>query len=434
MIRLKRRLWAAAAIVACALAPVLAQSARADAVTDWNNVALDAIKVNKDTSVKSSRVLAMVHLAVFDSVNSVERKYEPYCVNVVVSADISAEAAAAVAAHDVLAGVYPAQAAAFKVALYASLAKVADGDAKESGIALGRYVAGRVLALRANDRSGDVVPYAPGQDPGQWRPTPPAMAPAMLPNWAAVTPFVINKPEQFRRHGPPALSSLRYAADFNEVKVLGAKASAVRTPTQTEIAMFWADMPGTVTTAGRWNQIAQSAALSRKLSLVETARLFAMLNVSLADAGVAAWDAKYAYGFWRPITAIREADTDDNRRTARDPEWEPLLATPAFPEYVSAHSTFSGAAATTLGLFFGTDKVSFSVPSYVMPTTYKAFSSFQAAADEAGRSRVYGGIHFTSANLSGLWRGREVALYVWRHSMRPGSHGFLLAKAGGERP
>jgi hypothetical protein len=209
----------------------------------------------------------------------------------------------------------------------------------------------------------------------------------------------------------------------NQVQDIGEKNSVTRTPEQTMIATFWADMPGTETTVGRWNLVAQDVALSFGNSLSENARLFALLNASLADAGIVAWDAKYHFNFWRPITAIREADTDGNPFTISDPAWEPLLMTPAFPEFVSAHSTFSGAAATMLASFFGTDEVSFSIMPFMiggmMAMEPRTYNSFSEAAREAGASRIYGGIHYSFSNIDGLRAGRAVSSYVWSNSMLP---------------
>ena len=225
---------------------------------------------------------------------------------------------------------------------------------------------------------------------------------------------------QFRPVPPPALSSSMYAFDFNLTKELGAKNSATRTAEQTAIAQFWADGPGTVTPPGHWNVIARDIALQRKMALTENARLFALLNLALADAAICCWDGKYEFKCWRPITAIHEADTDRNPATGQDPAWTPLLATPPFPEYTSGHSTFSSAAATVLARYFGSDTVPFSATSEAMPSFSRSYQSFSEAAAEAGLSRIYGGLHFMSANQQGLLSGASLGAYV--------AEGFLKEK------
>ena len=216
---------------------------------------------------------------------------------------------------------------------------------------------------------------------------------------------------QFRPESQPALTSDNYTADFNQVKDLGSINSTTRTAEQTEIAQFWADGAGTFTPPGHWSQIAQNVAATKGNSLLDNARLFALLNISLADAGIASWDAKYQYNFWRPITAIQKADSDDNSNTIIDPNWKPLITTPPFPEYTSGHSTFSGAAATVLTSLLG-DNISFDNNSIGTPGIERTFGSFNAAATEAGISRIYGGIHFNSANIEGQNTGKSVGNYV----------------------
>lgn len=215
------------------------------------------------------------------------------------------------------------------------------------------------------------------------------------------------------------MNSTNYAVDVNQVKSLGALNSTTRSNEQTLVARFWSDFNYTVTPPGHWNQIAQNVATNRPLSLEQNARLFALLNLALADAAIAVWDAKYAYNFWRPVTAIREADRDGNPETVAAPEWLPLLNTPSFPEYPSGHSAFSGAAATVLARFCGTDSISFTVGSDTRPGVFRSYRSFSSAADEIGMSRIYGGIHFLSADLDGLEVGRRVGAYVQRNFLLP---------------
>ncbi len=221
-----------------------------------------------------------------------------------------------------------------------------------------------------------------------------------------------------RPPGPPALDSAAWAQDYNEVKELGAATGSTRTPEQSLIAQFWADGAGTETPAGHWNSIARDVSERLETPLIEKARLFALLNVALADAAICAWDAKYAYAFWRPVTAIRNGDIDGNDDTVADPTWSSFIVTPPFPDYVSGHSTFSGAAATVLALFYRTDDVAFTATSDFLPGVTRDFNSFSAAADEAALSRLYGGIHYRSANEDGLRAGVAIGAWTVRNVMR----------------
>jgi hypothetical protein len=386
-----------------------------DVIIQWNTVSLNAIKTAQYTSVKASRTLAMVHVAMFDAINSIDKTCQPYFVDANPAGPASRDVAAAVAAHDVLVSLFPSQSAGLDTTLNNFLAGIPDSMEKTNGIALGQDVGGQIIALRLNDHSSDMVPYTPGTDPGDWQPTPPGFAPAMLPNWAIVTPFAMTSNSQFRPVVPPDLTSAQYTADFNEVKTLGASTGSTRTMEQSDIAMFWMDMPGTITTVGRWNLIAQQVANNHATNLWQNARLFALLNITLADAGIVAWDCKYQYSFWRPITAIRAADTDGNPLTDQDAVWTPLIMTPAFPEYVSAHSTFSAAAAQVLADYFNDDNISFTIDSFMMPTMTRLYRSFTDAAKEAGMSRIYGGIHFHTADMEGQAAGRNLAKYVLKN-------------------
>jgi hypothetical protein len=223
---------------------------------------------------------------------------------------------------------------------------------------------------------------------------------------------------QFRPPAPPSLKSFAWAADFNLVKAIGSANSRVRTPKQTETAKFWGYGPGSSTPPGHWNQVAQAVLRSRTTSIEENSRLFALLNIAMADAGIVSWDCKYVFNFWRPIAAIREAATDGNSLTTADPNWTPLLETPPFPEYTSGHSTFSAAAAVALAHFFKTDRMPFTVGSDDLPTVQRSYERFSEAAIESGLSRIYGGIHFMAANIYGLSTGTSVGLYVSSHVLK----------------
>src|ERR1043166_4790282 len=356
---------------------------RADVVTDWNSAALGAIRLDKTPPPKASRALAILHAAIYDAVNGITRTHERYLIGGNAPASASVEAAAAAAAHRVLVSLYPAQQATFDAAYQASLASVADGPRKNAGVAWGESVATQLLAVRASDGFDATVPPPSGSGPGAWVPTPPAFAPYLLPQWAFLRPFCMTTSSEFRPPGPPALTSARYAADVNEVKQLGAATNSTRTAEQSMIALFW------------------------------------------ADAAVCAWDAKYAFNFWRPVTAIRNADTDGNADTEPDTAWRSFIATPPFPDYVSGHSTFSGAASVVLAPFYGSDNIAFTTGSDALPGVERSFTSFSAAAAEAADSRLYGGIHFRSANEDGLHAGIAIGHVA--------AENFLLPKVNHSR-
>jgi hypothetical protein len=397
--------------------PALVQ---ADVVHDWNDVALAAIERHSNPPPVASRALAMMHVAIFDVVNSVEPTHQAFRFYVPESATASREAAAVQAAYRVLLQLYPDERDRLEDARAQSLAQVATGVAKTAGIQLGNVVATRVIDWRRDDGSERTVPYTPGTQPGQWRPTLPEYQPALLPHWGTVAPFGISYASQFRPSFPPELKSAEYTRDFHEVRMLGSANSVIRTDEQTEIAHFWADGPGTATPPGHWNRIAQNVAQSRGMSLQENARLFALLNVAMADAAIVCWDTKYACNFWRPVTAIREADNDGNFETIAHADWRPLLVTPPFPSCTSGHSTFSGAAAQMLFLFFGRDDIDFTDDS-TKGRPGRSFVSFSQAAQEAGRSRIYGGIHFEFDNQGGQKSGRALGQYIFDNHMKRGA-------------
>lgn len=404
-------------------------SARPSVVLEWNDVALETIQRTSTPPPLAARALAMVHVAVHDAVNSVQPTHDPFRIYVPDSIDTDREAAAVEAAFTVLWHLYPAERRRLETARNGSVERVAQSPGKESGLRLGRLVAERIIAWRSSDGADGSVAYAPREESGWWRPTPPRYEPALMPHWGAVAPFAIPKAADFRAPSPPKLDSAAYARNFEEVKTLGSADSDRRTADQTEIAHFWADGAGTVTPPGHWNRIAQTAARSFDLSIEQQARLFALLNVALADAGIVCWETKFACDFWRPVTAIHEAASDNNGKTKADRKWQPLLETPPFPSCSSGHSTFSGAAAQVLALFFGRDDIPF---QDISGGKQRRFTSFSEAAEEAGRSRIYGGIHFQFDNEGGLKSGRAVGRYVFEHSLRPlgGATASGIASAG----
>ncbi len=389
-----------------------------DAVIQWNQILLDAIRTDRTAPPIASRDLAIMHTAIFDAVNSIDRQHAPYATTVVVHPRASKDAAAVSAAYETLISIFPSQKANFDIQYAAALAAIPDGQAETDGVNAGKAVASQILNLRSSDGSSTSVTYTPGTDPGDWRPTLPGLQSAVLPQWPNVQPWAMTSGSQFRPVALPALTSAAYAAALNEVKTIGSSISATRTADQTAIANFWANGGGTATPPGHWNVVAQIVAEDRHNSLEDNARLFAMLNIGLADAAIASWDAKYETNFWRPVTAIQSADIDNNAATVADPSWTPLLTTPAFPSYTSGHSTFSGAAAAVLKGFFGTDRVHFVLPSEAAGVADRAFSSFSQAAAESGISRIYGGIHFSFDNVAGLDAGERLGKYVVRNLLK----------------
>src|SRR5262245_41737049 len=339
----------------------------ADVVLEWNQLALHAVGQARVNPAVASRALAITQVAVYDAVNAIDRSFEPYFAHVQASRGASLEAAAAQAAHDTLSALFPSQAATFDAALAADLVGIPPGRASQ-GVEVGQAAAQQILTWRSTDGSTAVVTYTPGTDPGDWQPTPPAFLPALAPQWPYVTPFALSAGSQFRPAPPPALDSAEYAAAFNEVKSLGRAGSTTRTDEQTQIARFWNDALGTAFAMGYWNRIAEQVATDQGLGLVQDARVFALLNIAMADAHISCWDAKYAYNLWRPVTAIRAADTDGNPDTEPDATWTPLLVTPNFPSYTSAHSTLSAAAAGVLTALFGAN-YSFTVGAESVPYT-----------------------------------------------------------------
>ena len=398
---------------------------RADEVTDWNRILLEAtlVTVPAPTSgIAATRVAAIVQAAVFDAVNGIERRFTPVHVLPAAPPGASQRAAAVQAAYTSLVLLYPSQAAALSQKRAVSLAGIASGAAAEHsqsiarGIEWGQTVADAIWAWRSTDGFLNAPPpFTGGLAPGQWRPTPPGFAPGLVPQLAHVTPWVINFPSQFRPGPPPALTSGLYAAEFNEVKSLGSAVSAARTPDQTLFARFWQSANPPVF----WDAVATSIGAQRHLTLSENARLLALINIASADAGIACWDSKYFYNFWRPITAIQLGDTDGNAATTADPSWQPLLTTPPYPDYVSGLLATSSAAVRLLSNYFG-ENTPFSVESPGMPGVVRSFASFSAALDELRSARVWAGIHFRTADNEGQKLGIEVADWIMiSHSLQP---------------
>ena len=396
----------------CLLACVVSASQlKADVVTEWNEELRSTIRATSTPPPRASRAMAMVHSAVYDAVNATDRTHQAYRYTSLASGS-SADAAAAQAARDVLVSLYPTRQSIYDTKLSQQLSTIANGPAKSSGISLGSAVALDMIAWRSTDGSSAVSSYAPVIAPGRWRPTPNGFAPALLPQWGDVTPFAMLTTASFRPIAPPALSSVEYANALNEVKTIGSATSSIRTSDQTQIAQFWANGAGTETPPGHWNRIALLVGQQQGNSLVDNARMFAQLNVSMADAAISSWECKYHFDLWRPVTAIHDAEFDDNPLTTDDDTWTSLLVTPPFPEYTSGHSTFSGAGASALANFFGTDAISFTVGSDDIADVLRSYTGFHEAALESGLSRLYGGIHFSFGNTAGDLAGANIGNYV----------------------
>ncbi len=381
-----------------------------DPVIDWNHQTLESIRLDATTPPEASRTLAIVHSAILDAVNSIDGT-PGHFVSLPTTAGTSAVAAVAAAAHRVLSHEFPAQQAALDAKLAESLMPIPAGLGKTDGVALGIAIADAILALRENDGSDAYAEYFGSNTAGGWQPTSPMFDVALLPKWGELQTFAVSDVSSILPDGPPSLSSLEWASALNEVKSLGAASSSARTAEQTATAKFWADGKGTYSPPGHWNQIAEIVSQSQGSSLADNARIFAQLNLGLADAAILAWKVKYASGLWRPIAAIQQANSDGNDLTTADPNWTPLLLTPPFPEYVSGHSAFSGAAATILNNVFG-NTVGFSVGSFTTANLVRSFTSFDAAAAEASFSRILGGIHYRFSGEDGLALGKRVGQQV----------------------
>jgi len=388
-----------------------------DQVIQWNRILLGILRTPgaQPATVHPTRSMAILHAAVYDAVNAIAKTNAPYLVDLGAPRHASEPAAAAAAAHAVLVRLYPAQAAALDADLAVSLSQVPDGRAKDQGIRVGEEAAAAILTLRSDDGSAATpIPFVPGTNPGDYQLTPPAFVQPVFTHWPFVQPFALRSANQFRPAPPPALTSPTYTASFNEVKSLGLASSATRSADQTQIARFWA-----APIQNYWNEIAQTAALAHGTTLVQNARLFALLDLTLADSVIAFYDAKYTYHFWRPITAIRAAANDGNPATAGDPNWTPLATTALDPSYPGAHAVVSAAGADVLSTFFGGDSENFAVTSEVLPGVVRGFTSFSAAADEASLSRIYAGQHFRFDLVAGQRLGAQVADYVVRNFLLP---------------
>ena len=375
---------------------------QANAVLTWDQIALDAVQATATDPEFTSRALAIESIAVLDASNAIGG-IPGFLVSLAAPAGISASAAIAAAAHEALVKLLPGAKVALDAQFSASLALETPGTLTDAAVAFGTAMADAVLAIRAADGSGNRNLFDDGStDPGKWRPTAPGFTPGLDPQFATLVPFALTSAAQFASAGPPALDGAAYAASLAQVEALGAAGSTTRTADQTQAALFWNDQAGSFTPPGSWNVIATSVAAASGASMATDALVLAQLNVALADAGIAAWNAKYTFDLWRPITAIH-LGVDG---IAADPGWTPLITTPNFPSYVSGHSTFSNAAATVLGALLPDG--GFSTDSSSLPGVVRSYANFAAAAAEAGESRVWGGIHYDFDNADGAALGALV--------------------------
>lgn len=431
-----------------------ASTAWADVVTEWNALMRQTFAAEASSAAPpiNSRTMGMLGGAMFDAVNSVNRNYQPYLNYfnpTTAGIGVDMNAAAATAAYNVMTSIYTDRYGAgnpylsnFSNLYNNQMAAIASGDSRTRGTEVGAAAAAAMISARASDGWNAATTYSPQPfgTVGRWQPGATFGAwgasteTFLYSQWANVQPFALGTASQFRPAGPAGLNgttpadyqawiqSPQYTAEFNEVKSLGSSTSTTRTPDQTVIAYFWVDGPGTASPPGHWNRIAQSVSAAAGLNLEQNARLFALMNLAQADTGIATWEAKVFYDTWRPMLAINTADTDGNPDTIVDASWAPLIPTPSFGAYTSGHSAFSMAGAAVLADFFGTDNMAFSADSEspFLPMGYtRAYTSFSDAADEAGMSRIYGGIHWMSDNLDGATLGASVANHISDNFLLP---------------
>ena len=383
-------------------------------VVQWNNIASTTIITNgKEASVSSGAWLAYVHLAMYDAVNAIDHRFQPYLFTTEAAEDASQDAAAVAAAHRVLVHYFPAQQPSLDAQFTASLAGIPDSASNiAAGVAVGEAAAQAIINARAGDGLLANVPYTPPVGLGFWQPTPPAGAAALTPWLGQMEPFTMREPWQFfPDEGPTPLNSQEWIDDYNETKTLGALNSTVRTPEQTEIALFWTEHTGQ-----QYARAFRNLATERELNTSDTARLMAMLWAGYADAGIGCWNAKFYFSFWRPVTAIHAGG--GNPALVEDPTWAPLASTPAHPEYPSAHGCVTGAVSTILANFFGTPNLQFSVDSLVTHTTH-TFNSTNDLLSEVEHARIYVGFHYHHSVVQGKVLGTKVGHHLTQRFFRP---------------
>jgi len=402
-----------------ALLSAVPLSARADVVTDWNKNAVDEIRKLGLGPNPATRTLAIAHIAAYEAVNAITKTHEPYHAKLTPVLPVSQPAAAVSALYWALVLQFPNEKPALDLLFEQSLSEIPDGDDKQHGLDLGKAAAVDIYTLRLGDGSTATGTYPGSTEPGKWRPTPRAdtsAAPlaASEPWWRKVKPFALTSADQLRPPAPPAINSAEFATAYLETKSLGKIDSTTRTPEQTQIANFWKQP-----THVPFNAIARSVSKTKELSLAENARLFALLNITLADTRIAVWDAKYEYGYWRPITAINTDADYGNPAATPEPGWLPLLETPNHPECPSGHSTTGGGGGRLLAALFGSDEIPFAVGSDSLTGVTRGFERFSDAEQENANSRVYGGIHYRFSNDAGITLGHQIADYVVANYLKP---------------
>jgi hypothetical protein len=386
-----------APVLTCAL---LAMPAKADVIMDWNAKA-DAIGIEKQlVNSVNARGQAMLHVAVFEAVNAIDKRYTPYRLNLTADRGTSREAAAASAAHDVLVVLFPDQKADLDATLEKSLSAIADGEAKSKGIELGKKAAAEIIALRANDGSNSPENYRPHASPGVYVPT-------VVPAESAaskLTPWVMKTASQFRAAPPPALTSDVWTRDLNEIREIGGSNSAKRTAEQTTIGRFWF-----FTGPRTFNPIVRQIASSKNMDLVDCARLYALTAMAASDAFIAVFEAKYAYNLWRPVTAIRNADLTSNPATPREASWLPLGTTPMHPEYPCAHCIVASAVSNVLQIVAGNEVGEITLVSPTAPGVTRKWTRLQDYSDEVSNARIYAGFHYRFSTEAGKDMGKKIA-------------------------
>jgi hypothetical protein len=414
------------AVSATGMALALPALAQADAVTDWNIYANTAIFSNGPTAHSAALSTAMVQGAVYDAVNAIAGGYQPYLDTPAADPSFSQDAAAATAAYRLALAVAPAAQAAFLTDKYynVSLPAIPDGPAKTGGISVGEAAAAHMLAARQNDGRGGPFTFVIGTEPGEWRPSPPFFLLDPTPWVGNVKPFLVPDVEMLRTDGPNSLKSGAYAKDYNEVKSIGELHSTTRTSDQTMAAIFWQSQPG-----GLYGGVMRSLSARFGLTTAQNARLFAMVSLAAGDASIGCWNDKYYWNFWRPTDAIQNGDSDGNHQTDGDPSWFPLfdpstptvpiLSTPAFPDHPSGHSCGSSASLNAMQNFFGTDKIDFTITSTRFPGQPRHYDRFSDALKEVVDARVWGGIHFRTADEQGAGLGKKVAHWEEKHYFQP---------------
>lgn len=392
--------------LAALLSPLLAAAAN---IMEWNEVAMKAAGTARQSPTMNTRTMTMVHAAMFDAINAVQPRFQPFKFTGTAPPNASADAASAMAAHTVLMKLFPEQRASLDEALAASLAKIPEGQERNNGAAVGLAAAGSLLAWCADDRVGLPTQYRPLAQPGKYVMT-------TLPvgdDFGASRPWLLARADQFRPGPPPALTSDVWARDINETRKVGAKASAVRTPEQTEVATFW-----TITGAPSYNGIIRQAVASRKLSDVEAARVMALAYMAATDSLIAVFDAKYAYGFWRPITALRNGDQHGNPAVERDAGWLPLVDAPLHPEYPCAHCISSAAVAKVLQTEVG-DEVPLTMTSPFLPGVTRKWARVSDYAKEVSNARIWSGVHYRNSTEVGARMGGQIGAYATANYLKP---------------